>query len=427
MKLKLRKHQKKILEYTFKVDHPALFVDMRLGKTLVTIRRIKTYKNCNSVLIVAPYSAFDGWRKTLHNEYEGRPIELTLSTKNVYAQLCGEWMLNKWFLINHEGFLRLPELGYFKWDVVVVDESTCLKNPRSKISKYFAKYFKSVSHRWILTGLPDPESELDYFQQLKFLNPEILGWDIQKFKLRYFVMNQFQVFITNRGKKLLTEKLSKHCFFMSRKDAGYTTEKFYEKRIVKMPYDIKQIYKRIAQDFILETEQYTKLTKYAVTRFSWLRELCCGMVYKNETDKELIWPGKLDLLQELVEGELKKTPLIIWCRYLNDIQNIKDRFHYFKSGVIQGATSKKDRDSLVETFQKGKLDWLLIQPTTMRFGADLSFTSTCIYYSTPLGLETRMQTEDRIVDIAKKEGSLIIDLIVEDSIEEEILKNLFKW
>lgn len=416
-----------MFNYALQEDHPALFVDMRLGKSLVTIRCIKTYSNCNNILIVAPYSAFDGWRKTLKNEYEGLPVELVEPGKEVYYKLAGEFSINKWFLINHQGFLRLPELNEFPWDVVVVDESTCLKSYTSKISKYFAKNFRNVLHRWILTGLPDPESELDYFQQLKFLDPNILGWDVRLFKKRYFVQtDQHQVFITNRGKQLLTDRLSKHCFFMSRKEAGYDIEKIYKSRIVKMPEKIRKIYKKIEREFILETDNYLKMTKYAVTKFGWLRELCCGMVYKNDTDKELIWPGKLGLLEELAEGELKKTPLVIWCRYINDIKNIFDKFKNKKVGLIYGAVKIPERNKLIEQFQKGNLEWLIIQPTTEKWGADLSLTSTCIYYSTPLGLETRLQTEDRIIDIGKTESSLIIDLIVEDTVEEKILKNLFK-
>jgi SNF2 family DNA or RNA helicase len=427
MRLKFRPHQKLIYSYTNKAQHPALFVDMRLGKTLVAVRKIKTYAKCNSVLIVAPYSAFDGWRKTLKAEYEGIPIELTEPASDAGWQLTLRFPMNKWFLINHSGFLRIPELGMYPWDVVVIDESTCLKAYTSKISKYFAKNFRNVKHRWVLTGLPDPESELDYFQQLKFLNPNVLGWDVRRFKMRYFVQTEHhQLFITTRGKKLLTDRLAKHCFFMSRKDAGYDIEKIYKRRIVKMPSEIKDIYDKIVDEFILETDEHFRMTKYAVTKFGWLRELCCGMVYKNETDKELIWPGKLELLEELVEGELKKTPLVIWCRYINDILNIQEKFSDKKLGIIYGKVKKPDRTKLINKFQNGKLDWLVIQPTTERFGADMSLTSTCIYYSTPLGLETRVQTEDRIIDIGKTESSLIIDLVVENSIEEKILKQLFK-
>jgi hypothetical protein len=49
-----------------------------------------------------------------------------------------------------------------------------------------------------------------------------------------------------------------------------------------------------------------------------------------------------------------------------------------------------------------------------------------IYYSTPESGETRQQSEDRTIDVSLSTGCLIIDLIVEDSLEEDILLSLRK-
>ena len=62
MRRKLRPYQVDALKYA-SIQHPALFIEMRLGKTLITIRRIKRYPDCNKVLVVAPYSALNSWKK----------------------------------------------------------------------------------------------------------------------------------------------------------------------------------------------------------------------------------------------------------------------------------------------------------------------------------------------------------------------------
>ena len=55
---------------------------------------------------------------------------------------------------------------------------------------------------------------------------------------------------------------------------------------------------------------------------------------------------------------------------------------------------------------------------------DLSKASTVIYYSTPTGLETRQQSEDRVVNVKDKDSVLIIDLIVDNTIEKSIIKSI---
>jgi len=54
----------------------------------------------------------------------------------------------------------------------------------------------------------------------------------------------------------------------------------------------------------------------------------------------------------------------------------------------------------------------------------ISASDTIIFYTTPDGGETRTQVEDRIVNTATNDASLIIDLICEDTVEEDVLRNL---
>jgi len=398
---------------------------MRLGKTLVTVRRINQL-GISSVLVVAPYSTFESWRKELRLEGEGKPVELTGPAGERVKSLYYKWPVTKWYLINKEGFLTLPNLYKLPWNCLVLDESTFIKNPRSQVSRYYTSHFQRIPYKFILTGLPDPESELDYFQQMKFLDPAILEIrNFNEFKFKNFGISEFGCKITNKGKKFLKEKLSKHCFFLSRKEAGYYKEPVRETRLVKMPDKIRKIYNKIKKEFILETDEYFRMTKFAGTKFSWMREICNGVAYKNETDKELIWDGKIKLLEELLEGELKGVPLVIWCAYTMDIKSIAEYFRKkIKLKCIYGKIKIGKREHYMNLFKGGHLNWLIIQPKCMQYGADLSLTSTCIYYSTPVSLEVRKQSEQRIEDIQKKEPSLIIDLVAEDTIEEKILKSL---
>ena len=67
----LRLNQKLAFNYACTVQNPALFMEMRLGKTLVAIRWTK-YRNLWKNLIVGPYSVYKSWFDELVLEEEDK-------------------------------------------------------------------------------------------------------------------------------------------------------------------------------------------------------------------------------------------------------------------------------------------------------------------------------------------------------------------
>ncbi len=157
-------------------------------------------------------------------------------------------------------------------------------------------------------------------------------------------------------------------------------------------------------------------TVLIITQFIWMRRLFGGFV-----EDEYIFNGKYQELKSLLEGELKYERIVIWAVFIDELKFLyKELSKKYAVQIIHGGIKPSDRDKVLKT-----PNWqiLLAQPECFKYGTDLSVSDTIIYYSTPLGLESRLQTEDRIVDL-KKSSALIIDLIIEDTIEASILKSL---
>ena len=423
MRRVLRPNQKKAFDYCTKVQHPALFMEMRLGKTLVAIRALRYYK-ARRILVISPYSAFYSWLHELELEEESGYILLEGPKEERKQLLKRGWDEGcKWFLINKEGHLVLPEISNYPWDGVVLDESTCIKTWGNKITAFFTNNFRAVDHRFILTGTPAPESELDYFLQLEFLNPEIFDndyyWD---FKRKYFGFLDFRLSISPQGSRYIPQRLAKYCFFQSRRDCKLGGLKIYERRYVYFTTEAKEAYQRIAKEFLLEYSGEIKdSTVFSITKYIWLRRLCGGMLAGN-----LIFDSKLSELLYLIQGELKDQQIVIWCRFTEEIKFISERFEQegYRCGIIYGEIPQQERRILAQAFQERQFQLLIAQPECYKYGANLSCASTMIYYSTPEGLETRLQSEDRTIDLMKTDSSLIIDLIVYDSVEQDILESL---
>lgn len=422
----LRKNQKIAFKYCCAVQNPALFMEMRLGKTLVTIRWAR-YRRCWKNLIVGPYSVYKSWLDELCLEEEEKwgIIPLFGNKDDRYRILDQNYDNNKWFFINKEGHLVLPELAEFLWDAVIIDESTCIKSDDSQITQFFRKNFRNVPHRAILTGTPAPESDLDYFSQLKFLDPDIFREEnFWQFKRNNFGTIGFRTSISPRGSRYLSKQLSKYCFFQTRDEVDLGGEKIYEKRFVKMSPHMRKLYKKIALDFMIEIDGVVlDATVYAHTKYLWLRRLCGGFV-----EGEMKFGEKVTELVYLLHTELKDQPVIIWCKFTDEIEFLNKYLTNvgFTVGTVYGKINPKNRPLIQGEFQKGSFQVFLLQPGCFKYGVNLSCASVMIYYSTPESNETRQQSEDRTIDVSLKTGALIIDLIVEDSLEEDILISLKK-
>lgn len=413
MKRSLRPHQLKAFEYTLRQKHPALFMDMRLGKTLVAIRRINLYESASKILIVAPYSAFDSWIAELKKEAEPEPV-LLRGTQAERLDLLSQNM--KWYLFNHEGWRYLKEVGRMPWDCVVIDESTSIRNPQAKITQFYLKHFRKVAHRWILTGTPAPENDLEFWTQLAFLDGKAFGFS----NFWNFRIEMFQPDFSGYGwtgktgtAKKIQQTLGRRCFIQRREDVGLGKEQIVQSRSVEMPKKIRKIYAGVETNF----ELGEKRTLWQTTKYQWLRQLCGGFA-----EDEQLWSGKEDELVNLLKSELAHDPVVVWYVYNAELEASFKRLKKEKISCqkIRGSTSVPDRLTAIRDFQKGKFRVFLIQQKIGQMGMDLSRADTAIYFSQPIPHLDHGQTKDRILSLDKNSPLLYIYLTVKDSVDVDV-------
>ena len=376
------------------------------------------------VLIVAPNSALGSWGLDLEKEGE-KSVQYLHGTRTERLTLLSK--PKRWNLVNKEAHLAIPELNKFKWDAVILDESHCIKDPRSKITKYFLKSFKNADHRWLLTGTPNPKSDLEFWPQFAFLDGKAFGCSTYwKFRSTYFKQPMFG----NPGEWIpkvgsisnIKREVAERAFVLRRKDVDMDVPKVYEERLLTLPPALLKAYTGLARDFILDFRgKEVSRTIYAPVTTTWLRQLCGGFL-----NKKLAWRGKLWELIELLNGELANEQVVIWFNYNHELYAACDFLN--EKGIttdwITGAKKPKDRRKTERAFNTGKVQALLMQVKVAEEGMNLSAADTAIYYSPPYGTKARAQTEDRILDVVKDGPLLIIDLLVRDSVDTAYLEVL---
>lgn len=397
-------------------------MEMRLGKTLVTIRRVKL-TGARNVLVIAPFSAWNGWREDLRDE--GIALTEILGTgeqrrKQISAGLSG------WVITNPQIWKSAPGIKDIPWDVRIMDESTFMKSPTTKTARFFNSWgTEKLLLDFRLTGTPDPESPLNYYSQQPRIWGEKNYWE---WRSKWFVPGPFHKWKLNPEKSVAFHAhLSRHAFYLTRGDVGLGGEKIRAVRRVEMPAKVRAQYKKLVKEFLFDQtgEQYE--TIIAGVKYSWIRRLCSGVAPGPDGTVLEVWDGKIEELVTLLRGELRGQPVVVWAHFQEELARIYRHLRNIAPcAVIYGGTPVKKRDEYVAKFQAGKLRYIIAQPVTLQYGKDLSRADTEIYFSSPESYEVRFQSEDRIISGAKNAAALIIDLVAHGTIEETILENVLE-
>lgn len=401
-------------------------MDMRTGKTLLTIRRVKRWGCKGMKIIFCPESAIQGWLDELKSEGYNNITEIKGSAKQrLQAMTVGIMSNCEWYVTNKEIHRSTPEIAGYGWDVVIFDESRFLANPKSKMSKFYVNNFRCVDHRIILTGTPDYKQKMDFYQQLRFLDYRILPYkDFWHFRMQAFFQSGYDWIIKKHHDNVLKNALNKNCIFIRREDikGGRTQE--YIKYVIKMPRKLRREYDTIEKEFVYDKQDMK--TIFATEAHIWMMRICGGMRRTRNDSFLLEWDGKLKVLKELLSTDLKNESVVVFCRFKAEVYRLNNILtatytekENLKSCSFTGDFKKDMRRKIIKEFNEKHIKILIAHPAAISHGTDLSAATCIIFYSQPNGGEIRDQSEKRIMTYADEKHMLIIDLLVKDTVDED--------
>lgn len=445
-KTKPYEHQRTALLKGAEKRNYAYFMEMGTGKTKVSIDNaayLYTLEKVNVVLVVAPNSVYRNWEKEIQTHCPVPNKVFVHKRDKKFIRTSGELTF---FLINIEAFSRTSGEKAIKQIIeeyadtmlVIVDESTTIKNRSAKRTKTITKICRPIKYKRILTGSPVTKSPLDLYSQCGFLNPSLLDiTNYYAFRARYCVMQtvgmssgkqiSLPLYYINLGE--LEDKLKKFSYRVKKIDCLDLPDKVYEKRYVDLRPDQLEVYRDLKAyaRTIFEDKEASYTNK--LTEILKLHQVCCGYLATDEGVKKELSNPKLDeLLNILDETEGK---VIIWANYIHSIEKIiktlQDKYGVLSTVSVYGAVSVEQRQSAVVNFQDNKhVRFFVGNPTTGGYGLNLTAANTVIYYSNSYDLEVRQQSEDRAHRIGQNNKVTYIDIIAKNTIDEFILKALNK-
>jgi SNF2 family DNA or RNA helicase len=214
-------------------------------------------------------------------------------------------------------------------------------------------------------------------------------------------------------------------------------EQTFENRCITMSPKERQIYDRIRRDSFAELQNGGTITATTVlTKLLRLQQFTGGFLVEDDATKpQMVSRGKLDALSDILQDYVieGKKKLVIFARFLPEVHEIEKltekmlKKHGMKAVSIYGEIKKELRGDIVRQFQTDPSTMVFIgQIDTAGTGITLTAADTCVYYSVNFNYATYSQSLSRIHRIGQRNCCNYIHLVVENSIDSQVLEALSK-
>lgn len=410
-----------------------LFLDMGLGKTVITLTAIHDLKyfrwRIRRALIIAPKKVAE---KTWSNEAAKwehlSRLRISVALGALHQRIAALEAPADIYVINRENTQWLVEYYGHDWpfDVVVLDESSSFKNHQAKRFRALRSVRPKINRLIELTGTPSPHGLTDLWAQIFLLDGgKRLGRTVSVYREMYFVPDKrsrttiFSYAPRDGAEEEIYKQISDICISMKAEDYLQLPELIYEDIPVALDPTAKRAYDRMERDMLLEVEDELITAATAAALTGKLLQLCNGAVYDEDGRAQEIHTCKIEALLETVE-QLSGQHAIIYYYYQHD----RDRLiaALGKTGLtVRVYQGYQDQDD----WNAGKIDLLLAQPASCGYGLNLQDGGHhVIWFGLTWALEDYQQANKRLHRQGQKYPVIVHRLIVQGGQDEDVVKSL---
>lgn len=417
------------------------------GKTACVVWAInyikKTINSSSKILVICTKSTMENvWWREFFKLSSDLSVDVLAGDKKTRLKLLKKD--SDVFVINHDGVKVISaDLAKKKFDVVVVDESTALKNAQSERWKKTNAICKNAEYIWLLTGTPAPQSPMDLFGQGRLVDPDNIGRSYIRF--RDLLMNHISMYKwlpKSNWESIAKEKIGKVLRYTRSEclDLPCVTYSNYYvgmSSIQKTAFD--DIKKRSISELQLAETGGVKILAVheGVVRLK-LLQICCGFVY-SQLNEDLNLDDDADIVTKVIgdltpEERLESTldiicecdkGVLLFAPFRSALQKISEFLTSKKitNEVISGSVSGKKRNEIFDKFQSGEIKVIIAHPRTMGHGITLTAADTVIWYCVTSDNEIYEQANARINRIGQTSKMRVIHLL-STKFEESVLSKL---
>jgi len=421
-----------IIEHT----HCALFLEMGLGKTVTTGTAINTlmYEELDimSTLVIAPKrvaetvwdAEFEKWQHLKHLKVSKviGSVKQRLAALRVKADVYTIGRDNIAWLCGLYGGSMLP------FDMLVIDELSSFKNPKSIRFKALRNVQPSFKRIVGLTGTPAPNSLMDLWSQLYLLDRgQRLEKFITKYREMYFRAGKrngaiiYNYDITKENEARIHDKIADICMSMKAKDYLNLPGRIYNIVEIKFDDELQKLYNTFEEEQVLQLfegqsiEDGISAVNGAVL-INKLLQFANGAVYDENKNYHIVHDLKIEAAEEIIEAACGKPVLIAWT-YRSDMERLMLALKKYNPRPL-----KTDQD--IKDWNAGKIQVLLMHPASGGHGLNLQAGgNNIIWFGQTWSLELYEQLNARLDRQGQQAVVIIHKLVAKNTEDENVIKS----
>lgn len=436
--MRLRPWQPPMLDHMAAHPRCGVFAKMGAGKTLATALAVRDADLFDEapILVMAPKRvANKTWPDELRRWPEFAHLEVApiIGTETQrFAALKRDVPVHT---INYENLPWLVQhfgASKWKWKTIVADESTRLKNFRTRQGGKRSQALGRVAwlpivERFIeLTGTPSPNGLLDLWGQLWFLDRgDRLGRSFMAFEERWFQRptrhSEHQKHIpVSWAQDQIQDRIRDICITIDPADYLDIPEPIHNVIKVELPAKARAMYREMEKDMFLQIREHEIEAVHAASRTIKCLQLASGAIYLNEerTLWEPVHNEKIEALQSIIE-EAAGTPVLVAYHFKTDLARLQKAFPFIKVFDDNPATE--------DAWNEGRYPLMAIHPASGGHGSNLQWGGNILaFFGHWWDLELRQQVIERIGPMRQFQAGLdrqvyIHDIVAENTVDEDVL------
>ncbi len=467
-------HQRKALAFILNTPAQALFAETGTGKTycgLVAAEMRYVKGLANKILVVAPASVLrTGWYEDMLKFTDLKGIIVHRDKWKWYCSECGtrhyrwdsakkhmkkcgldgvpdpELMWNEWDSVpdklhqnemDYQVYITSINLAHLYledflaagFDMMILDESTMIKNPSGEWTKSMRKLGWSCKYRLAMTGTPITNELEDIWGQMQFVDMPFSP-TITQFRSNYYWQHPAHHYIRS-PREGAAEKIADICrnsvLRIKKKDCLDLPERTTRVHEVTPSKEVQSQYKQFFNELWTRHKGETVVSYNVFTEILRLHQILNGYWTKPHEDGEVHVIDKVPAKAKYLKDEILpsiKDKVIVWTYYRHDARILKEVLSEYDPAIVNGETKNKDEE-IKKFLEAPDCRVMLAHPRSAKFGHTWNVASTTVFYTYGYGVEDYWQARDRNYRIGQDKP--VTEIILScGGIEKEILASIVK-
>jgi len=417
-------HQKQAFHFAQTIMGDAggtlLAMDMGTGKTKVAIDLLNEHL-ASKILVICPKAVMQVWPAEFV-KHSFHPYKIQTMAGNKTLAVKTQKVIDSeayWDVLvaNKDIVWREPLRTFLlnaNFDFVIYDESHHIKSPGSKVSRFMHTLSKRSKFRLALTGTPMPQSPLDLYGQMRFVNENVYGTSFVRFRSRYAIMGGFEnrQVIGYHNEDELRRLFEENAFVVKSDDVLDLPDQQIVQRVCQLTPKESRVYRQMKDDFVAEIEDGVVTAANAMVKVIRLAQIANGVC-----DGERIGYSKQNLLEEVLDELPLDEPVVIFCRFWPDMDSARD---VCKKGGRRYSELSGRKNQLAE-WTSGVI---AVQYQAGGAGVDLTLARYCLFFSPVYSLGNYEQAKKRVHRPGQTRPVTYVQLIAQGTVDRQIYRIL---